>query len=51
MSWKHGKPVRSPALYFGTMAGRLWSGRDGGGEWSCQFDSLLSIHCVKVAVG
>ena len=40
----------SPALYFGTTTGQLWIGRDGGEEWSCLFDSLPPIHCVKVAV-
>ncbi len=42
--------VSSPALYFGTTTGQLWIGRDGGEEWSCLFDSLPPIHCVKVAV-
>jgi hypothetical protein len=42
--------LRSPALYFGTTTGQLWMGRDGGEEWSCLFDSLPPIHCVKVAV-
>jgi len=42
--------LRSPALYFGTTTGQLWIGRDGGEEWSCLFDSLPPIHCVKVAV-
>jgi hypothetical protein len=41
---------RSPALYFGTTTGQLWIGRDGGEEWTCLFDSLPPIHCVKVAV-
>ncbi|HEX3450991.1 MAG TPA: exo-alpha-sialidase, partial [Isosphaeraceae bacterium] len=40
----------SPALYFGTTTGQLWIGREGGEEWSCLFDSLPPIHCVKVAV-
>ena len=40
----------SPALYFGTTTGQLWMGRDGGEEWTCLFDSLPPIHCVKVAV-
>ena len=40
----------SPALYFGTTTGQLWIGRDAGDEWSCLFDSLPPIHCVKVAV-
>jgi hypothetical protein len=42
--------VSSPALYFGTTTGQLWMGRDGGEEWSCLFNSLPPIHCVKVAV-
>jgi photosystem II stability/assembly factor-like uncharacterized protein len=42
--------MKSPALYFGTTTGQLWLGRDGGEEWSCLFDSLPPIHCVKVAV-
>jgi hypothetical protein len=42
--------VSSPALYFGTTTGQLWIGRDGGEEWSCLFESLPPIHCVKVAV-
>lgn len=42
--------LKSPALYFGTTTGQLWIGRDGGEEWDCLFDSLPSIHCVKVAV-
>jgi hypothetical protein len=42
--------LRSPALYFGTTTGQLWIGREGGEEWSCLFDSLPPIHCVKVAV-
>lgn len=42
--------LKSPALYFGTTTGQLWLGRDGGEEWSCLFDSLPPIHCVKVAV-
>src|SRR6516165_10845499 len=41
---------KSPALYFGTTTGQLWIGRDGGEAWSCLFDSLPPIHCVKVAV-
>ena len=40
----------SPALYFGTTTGQLWIGRDGGEDWSCVFDSLPPIKCVKVAV-
>jgi photosystem II stability/assembly factor-like uncharacterized protein len=42
--------LKSPALYFGTTTGQLWIGRDGGEKWSCLFDSLPPIHCVKVAV-
>jgi len=41
--------LESPALYFGTTTGQLWIGRDGGEAWSCLFDSLPPIHCVKVA--
>lgn len=40
---------KSPALYFGTTTGQLWIGRDGGEDWTCLFDSLPPIHCVKVA--
>ncbi len=40
----------SPALYFGTTTGQLWMGLDGGDEWSCLFDSLPPINCVKAAV-
>jgi photosystem II stability/assembly factor-like uncharacterized protein len=42
--------LKSPALYFGTTTGQLWIGRDSGTDWSCLFDSLPPIHCVKVAV-
>lgn len=42
--------LMSPALYVGTTTGQLWTGRDGGEEWDCLFDSLPPIHCVKVAV-
>ncbi|MDC0937296.1 hypothetical protein OAS39_13505 [Pirellulales bacterium] len=42
--------LQSPALYFGTTTGQLWLGRDGGEEWTCLFDSLPPINCVKVAV-
>jgi photosystem II stability/assembly factor-like uncharacterized protein len=42
--------LKSPALYFGTTTGQLWIGREGGEEWSCLFDSLPPIHCVRVAV-
>jgi photosystem II stability/assembly factor-like uncharacterized protein len=41
---------KSPALYFGTTTGQLWIGRDGGEDWSCLFDSLPPIHCVKAAI-
>jgi photosystem II stability/assembly factor-like uncharacterized protein len=41
--------LKSPALYFGTTTGQLWIGRDGGEDWSCLFDSLPPVHCVKVA--
>ena len=41
---------KSPALYFGTTTGQLWIGRDGGEKWSCLFDSLPPIHCVKAAL-
>lgn len=40
---------KSPALYMGTTTGQLWVGRDGGEDWSCAFDSLPPINCVKVA--
>ena len=42
--------LKTPALYFGTTTGQLWIGQDSGEEWSCLFDSLPPIHCVKVAV-
>jgi hypothetical protein len=42
--------LKIPALYFGTTTGQLWIGRDGGEDWSCLFDALPPIHCVKVAV-
>jgi photosystem II stability/assembly factor-like uncharacterized protein len=42
--------TKSPALYFGTTTGQLWIGRDGGEDWSCLFDSLPPIHCVKVGL-
>ena len=42
--------LASPALYFGTTTGQLWIGRSSGEKWSCLFDSLPPIHCVKVAV-
>ena len=41
--------MKSPAVYFGTTTGQLWLGRDGGEAWSCIFDSLPPIYCVKVA--
>lgn len=40
---------KSPALYFGTTTGQLWIGRNSGEDWTCLFDSLPPIHCVKVA--
>jgi len=40
----------SPALYFGTTTGQLWMGRNGGDDWTCLFDSLPPINCVKAAV-
>jgi len=43
-------PLPTPALYFGTTTGQLWMGRDGGEQWTCLFDSLPPIHCVKVGV-
>jgi photosystem II stability/assembly factor-like uncharacterized protein len=42
--------LASPALYFGTTTGQLWFGHDSGAEWTCLFDSLPPIHCLKVAV-
>lgn len=42
--------LTSPSLYFGTTTGQLWIGRDSGDEWTCLFDSLPPINCVKVAV-
>lgn len=42
--------LKEPALYFGTTTGQLWMGSEGGEEWTCLFDSLPPIHCVKVAV-
>ncbi|MBI3818897.1 MAG: exo-alpha-sialidase [Planctomycetes bacterium] len=42
--------LKSPAVYFGTTTGQLWMGRNGGEDWTCLFDSLPPIHCVKVAV-
>lgn len=42
--------LKSPSLYVGTTTGQLWIGRDGGEEWSCLFDSLPPINCVKIAV-
>ncbi len=42
--------LKSPALYLGTTTGQFWIGQDGGEEWSCPFDALPPINCVKVAV-
>jgi hypothetical protein len=42
--------LKTPAIYFGTTTGQLWIGREGGEEWSCLFDALPPIHCVKVGV-
>ena len=42
--------LKSPAVYFGTTTGQLWMGRDAGDKWTCLFDSLPPIHCVKAAV-
>ena len=42
--------LTSPALYFGTTTGQLWMGREGGEAWTCLFESLPPINCVKVAV-
>ena len=42
--------LKSPALYYGTTTGQVWMGHDGGEEWTCLFDSLPPVHCVKVAV-
>jgi hypothetical protein len=42
--------LKSPAVYFGTTTGQLWMGRDGGEKWTCLYDSLPPIHCVKAAV-
>lgn len=39
-----------PALYFGTTTGQLWMGKNGGEDWSCLFDALPPVNCVKVAV-
>ena len=39
-----------PALYFGTTTGQVWMGREGGEDWSCIFDALPPVNCVKVAV-
>lgn len=46
----HVDQLDQPALYFGTTTGQLWMGRDGGESWTCLFDSLPPIHCVKAAV-
>ena len=37
-------------VYFGTTTGQVWMGHDGGDEWSCLFESLPPINCVKAAV-
>jgi photosystem II stability/assembly factor-like uncharacterized protein len=42
--------LKTPALYLGTTTGQLWMGHEGGQEWTCLFDSLPPINCVKVAV-
>ncbi|MEZ6062027.1 MAG: hypothetical protein R3C19_16930 [Planctomycetaceae bacterium] len=42
--------LKSPAVYFGTTTGQVWLGRDGGEEWSCIFDSLPPVNCLKVAL-
>jgi photosystem II stability/assembly factor-like uncharacterized protein len=42
--------LKSPALWFGTTTGQLWMGKNGGEDWTCVYDSLPPIHCVKVAV-
>jgi photosystem II stability/assembly factor-like uncharacterized protein len=42
--------LSTPAVYLGTTTGQLWMGHDGGDEWTCLFDSLPPINCVKVAV-
>lgn len=42
--------LKSPALYLGTTTGQLWMGNEGGEEWTCLFDALPPINCVKVAV-
>jgi photosystem II stability/assembly factor-like uncharacterized protein len=42
--------ITPSAIYFGTTTGQLWLGRDGGEQWTCLFDSLPPINCVKVAV-
>lgn len=41
---------KAPAIYFGTTTGQLWMGREGGEEWTCLFDKLPPINCVKTAV-
>ena len=41
--------LKSPGIYLGTTTGQLWLGHDGGEEWTCLFDSLPPINCVKVA--
>lgn len=42
--------LKTPSLYFGTTTGQLWLGRNGGEDWTCVFDALPPINCVKVAV-
>jgi hypothetical protein len=42
--------LKSPSLYFGTTTGQLWMGEDGGENWTCLYDSLPPINCVKTAV-
>ena len=39
----------TPALYFDATTGQLWTGREGGEQGGCLFDSLPPIHNVKVA--
>ena len=41
--------IEPPALYMGCTTGQLWIGREGGEHWSCLFDSLPPINCVKAA--
>lgn len=42
--------LKTPALYFGTTTGQLWMGREGGEDWTCLFDALPPINCVKAAL-